>query len=77
MAKRKPTKDCTCAHQADLQLEPHNARLQRDFLIDTTKGTIDNSPLIIATEKIDKKKRGKPPTVYASFCPICGKKYCE
>ena len=29
----------------------------------------------VETRKIDSKKRGKPRTVIATFCPFCGVKY--
>ncbi len=30
---------------------------------------------VIGTEKIDSKKRSRPPMLIASFCPFCGVKY--
>jgi len=30
---------------------------------------------VIHTMKVDDKKRGKPPSMLASFCPFCGERY--
>jgi hypothetical protein len=58
---------CNCISKVNEMLSDHNARLlvpifgpQRPFL---------------ATDKVDSKKRGKPPAMFPTFCPFCGEKY--
>jgi hypothetical protein len=60
---------CDCISKVDVKLAEHNARimlpligLQRPF---------------VTTIKINSKKRGKAPFMFASFCPFCGTKYSE
>lgn len=31
--------------------------------------------LFVETMKLDDKKRGKPKSMFASFCPFCGEQY--
>ena len=55
-----------CFPQIDKKLEEQNARLSFNLL--------NPNHIFIETEKIDAKKRGKPPKMIASYCPFCGEK---
>lgn len=58
-----------CLKAADKSLAPKNTRLSYAF--DILAG---NARLIVATEKIDSVRRGKPVKIMASYCPFCGVK---
>jgi hypothetical protein len=70
---------CDCANQVDKELEKYNTRLVQivmlTFNAPTKKQNGLHSTIAIATEKIDKKKRGDAKTVMPSYCPFCGKEY--
>ena len=51
-------------------LAGHNGRLATALQVTETLGL--RSRLLIATEKIDSKKRKPVPSVVASHCPFCG-----
>lgn len=60
---------CACIAEVDDFLKAKNTKillpmfgLQRPF---------------VETVKADDKKRGKPVSMFASFCPFCGVKYAE
>lgn len=60
---------CDCIARVDESMLSRNAKImlpwfgpQRPF---------------IETTKVDEKKRGKPPRLFATFCPFCGEKYPE
>lgn len=58
-------------------IQTMNARLRDEHngvLITTLFG---NPRAVIGTEKLDSKRRGKPPVAIASFCPFCGDRYPE
>jgi hypothetical protein len=59
---------CDCIKQINEQIgAEHNA-----ILVTTLFGTMK---AVIDTEKLDSKKRGKPPVMLATYCPFCGTKY--
>jgi len=60
---------CNCISEVNKMLAERNAQLvipifgpQRPF---------------VETDKIETKKRGKPPRMFATFCPFCGEKYAD
>jgi len=61
---------CDCIQKTNEMLREHNARLV---------STMFRNPdvVIVTTEKIDSKKRGKPPIMLASNCPFCGENYAK
>jgi hypothetical protein len=63
---------CNCialANEAFVQ-EGHNTMLQR--ALDVTTG---KSRMVVATEKIDSRKRQKAMLLIAAYCPMCGEQY--
>ena len=66
--------NCNCIEQANEQLREHNIRIALDTTVDFKTAEVGISPPRIVTEKIDGKKRKPMPSVYATYCPICGKK---
>lgn len=67
---------CDCREAVNQRLEFSNARIAAGFCFDAHAG-IDLAPPMIALEKIDKNKRGKPPVLLASCCPFCGERFPE
>lgn len=55
-----------CFKELNKELEQHNTKLVGNLL------GIDY--VLVETEKIETKKRGRPKSVIASYCPFCGKK---
>lgn len=60
---------CDCIKRLNGKLREYNTELAVNLL----------NPVycVIATSKVDRKKRGSPTIVAATFCPFCGKKYPE
>ena len=56
-----------CFESADEQLGKKNTKLAFGFVFPTMEPR-----LIVGTVKADDKKRGKPVTLFANFCPFCG-----
>jgi hypothetical protein len=63
---------CDCMKLVDEKLAAHNGRLATGFQITADMGI--RMRLLLATEKLDKKKRKPVPSVTASYCPFCGTK---
>lgn len=57
---------CKCAAKVDIDLAKYNTVLIT---------TMFSHQVLLRTEKLDAKKRGKAATILASFCPFCGQKY--
>lgn len=71
---------CKCRTRIDADLAKHNARIAFGFTFEPlgpppARARMDVSPPMIVLEKQDSGRRGKLPTVLASYCPFCGKKY--
>lgn len=64
---------CDCKAAIDKRLAKSNSRIAFGFTFSGNKMGV--SPPMIVLEKIDKKKRGKPPIVLATCCPFCGERY--
>lgn len=58
---------CDCLAEANAKLEERNGEIL------TTIWPVVRP--IIATQKVDSKKRGRPAMMVASFCPFCGVQY--
>lgn len=58
---------CDCISEFNAKLREHNA-----VMVTTLFGT---QKAVINTEKLDSKKRGRPPVVIATFCPFCAEPY--
>lgn len=71
-AKKKPAAMCKCATKHDAKLREHNVMLDTTFML--SSGRVYPT---IATIKIDKKNRARPPRVIPTYCPFCGVKYPE
>lgn len=59
---------CDCISTVNEQLREQNA-----MLVFTLFGKPNR--VVIATDKVDSKKRGRAPSMLASFCPFCGEAY--
>lgn len=68
---------CTCREAINERLAVSNARIATGFCFSPVENQIrrmELAPPMIVLEKIDSKKRGKPPTLLATWCPFCGDK---
>jgi len=61
---------CECLDQVNEKLSEQNTILDYSFLA-------DNPRAIIATCKIESRKKLGPIKLFAAFCPFCGVKYEE
>lgn len=66
---------CNCIAEVNEALKAHNTRLDIPMLL--SGYSLTARKVAIATEKIDRKKRGNPVTVQGSYCPFCGQRYEE
>lgn len=66
---------CECIKQTNAALEPHNAIIDVGFRIDISTGESLPPHIGVPLSKLDGKKKGKLPVLFAAFCPICGKRY--
>lgn len=64
---------CDCKAAVNERLAFSNARIAFGLSFDENKMSL--SPPMIVLEKIDQKKRGKPPILLATCCPFCGERY--
>jgi len=66
---------CKCVETMDGHLAKANTRIALAMMVNVTgnDAEIKLRP-IVSTVKVDEKRRGKPKTALASFCPFCGKK---
>lgn len=59
---------CKCIDRVNRELAKRNTKVEVIL-------SVDASLLIgIRTSKVDELRRGKPVTLLATFCPMCGKK---
>lgn len=81
MAKRKAAKDkpCNCVKLVNeaLEREEANTVLDIPMSINLSTGKMGPQRMVIATVKSNSKKRGQKKTLFATYCPVCGKKYNE
>ncbi len=64
---------CNCRNRVDEDLAVSNARIAVGFMV--SGSVMDISPPMIVLEKRDAGKRGKLPTLLATYCPFCGTRY--
>ncbi len=66
---------CNCVEEVNQRIKDKNVRIGVGLTL------IENKRLsvvvLVAAEKIDKKKRGRVPSLIATYCPFCGKKWEE
>jgi hypothetical protein len=48
----------------------NNTKLRQSIFMDGTE-----TPLLIETEKLDDRKRGKAVSMFVTLCPFCGEKW--
>ena len=70
---------CNCIEETNKSLkEEHaewNTMLNIPISFNYHTGQMHTLKVIISTMKLDDKKRQKPITLFASYCPFCGEKY--
>lgn len=65
---------CSCRDRVNDELAEFNAQIAFGFSF--SNSSMDISPPIIETEKVNKSlRRTKVPVVLAAFCPWCGESY--
>lgn len=62
---------CKCVERVNKHLAEHNTVLDQTSLINMKTGTVRES-MMVATRKLDKKKRGGAKIMLPSYCPFCG-----
>lgn len=60
---------CDCIERINARLKERNTELSTCFSLDRPQMAHE---LLIATNKIDKSKKGRPILATASYCPFCG-----
>jgi|MudIll2142460700_1097286.scaffolds.fasta_scaffold1681151_1 hypothetical protein len=65
---------CDCYEKINQQLATRNTRLTPGMI---WKSDTIVTRMIVATEKVDAKKVGKPATIFGAYCPFCGEKQGE
>lgn len=67
---------CDCIEMVNKKLEPRNTVLLTPLMVVLPTGENDlRKRMMLATEKIDTKKRGLPIALFAAYCPVCGERY--
>ena len=70
---------CDCIAQMNEGLMEHNTELEIPIMTSKASETAYNlsasTRVVIATEKIESRKRTGPVKLFANFCPFCGEKY--
>jgi hypothetical protein len=64
---------CDCITKVQKSLVEYNTQV--DVCLGIRDNTFKFLDVYLGTHKIDKKKRGQPKNVVASYCPFCGEKY--
>lgn len=66
---------CDCIKLVNEHLADRNTKVNRTIAYQ--QGELKVMGAIISTFKVDEKKRGKPVSLTAAYCPFCGEKYEE
>jgi len=66
---------CNCITQTNEALVKHNTRLNVPVVLGKSFDLSASTRVVIATEKIESRKRTGPVKIFASFCPFCGDGY--
>lgn len=61
---------CGCINRVNEHLAEFNTKIELPLW--TNSGRLVP---FVQTIKVDDKKRGKPKSMFASFCPFCGEEY--
>lgn len=73
-AKKAAAKSgCKCVEAMNAKLAADNTKLEMALMVFAGPGDSVIRP-IVATVKVDQKKRGRAKTALASYCPFCGVK---
>jgi hypothetical protein len=76
--RAKLPKACDCVEQVNKQLAKRNAALDTSLLMNFATMQASISPPRIQLRKVDStRKRDRLPTLFAAYCPFCGKKVSE
>lgn len=59
-----------CVKRLNEKLEVHNSRIAQAISF----GEKPRELIQVTTVKVNSTKRGKPPVLFASYCPFCGVK---
>lgn len=59
---------CACISDVSNMLRERNAALVTTMFANPER-------VVMSTYKIDSKKRGKTPSMIATYCPFCGERY--
>jgi hypothetical protein len=70
---------CNCIKKVNVALLKAEANTELDIPLcfNLISGKATASTCVVATSKINPHKRGKAKTVFAKYCPCCGKAYEE
>lgn len=66
---------CECEKKINEALAPMNGRIKKLIGFDDKMSASER--LVVATEKIDTRKRKSAPIAVASYCPWCGVKLAD
>jgi len=68
---------CKCIEKVNENLKPSNLVLEVPCRV--SMGSLDllSQRIVVKVSKLDKKKRGAVPNVFASYCPFCGEQYAD
>lgn len=67
---------CDCIDRMNEGLAEHNACLDIPLMMNFKTGeTYPSDRVMICCYKIDTKKRGRIPHLFANYCPFCGQAY--
>ena len=72
MPFKKELEMCDCLKQVNKDLAAYNGKVATSVFVTEDIGL--KIRVLIATEKVDKKKRKPAPRLPAAFCPFCGEK---
>lgn len=65
---------CDCVKSLDAALAEHNGRISMALTLSSDMSKM-GARVLIATEKLDPKKRKPIPALMAAYCPFCGVKW--
>lgn len=71
---------CDCIDEMNKRLKERGFNTQVNYPImlwDESGKPIDGKRCILETVKLDDKKREKPKSILAKYCPFCGEKYSD
>lgn len=65
---------CECVSEMNERLKDHNGRVSIAILMPAAGHNNLRARVLVQTEKLDRAKRKKLPSVIATYCPFCGEK---